>query len=67
MWMAVAVIYGLVATIMDHIGYGWQTPEFWCMIALLFALEKAVRLDIMGELQKEYQKFLAEEKEKETK
>ena len=67
MWLAVAVIYGLTGTIMDSVGYSWDTYQFWCMMALLFALEKAVRIDLMHELQTEYKKILAEEKEKEPK
>lgn len=52
---------------MDSVGYGWQTPEFWCVLALLLALEKAVRIDLMNELQTEYKKILAEERKKEPK
>ena len=67
MWIAIAVIYGTVGTIMDSVGYGWQTPEFWCVLALLLALEKAVRIDLMNELQTEYKKILEEERKKEPK
>jgi hypothetical protein len=53
MLLARLAVYSILGWLLDRLGHGWQTTEFWCVVALYWAAEQIARVETQQQLLKE--------------
>ena len=51
MFIARLVLWCLLGLIMDSAGYGWTTTMFWCVMAIVWAIEQIVWIEFREALE----------------
>ena len=61
--LATIVIYALVGYMTTEMGFGWDSFQFWCMLALMWALEQTVKMQLIDDMKIAYDELCEQQDE----
>lgn len=53
MFLARVVLYSTLGWILDYLGHGWRTTEFWCLVGLFWASEQIARVETLARVEQQ--------------
>lgn len=65
MFWARVLAWAALGWLLANLGYSIVTFEFWCVVAIVWAIERSTELIVVEQIRSTYQQLLAEEEKKE--